>query len=657
MQFERLSTKVNKESNKFVRKIILGISLFSCLLLVSVIIFYTVKNNISKVKLYSSEIDSNISQKKAFIETVALGAVSNSDNYAQYVDIMVEQYDDVPAVYVCVQEDGVVYQDGIMTYMSGGWLPPEDFVVSDRVWYKESFGKEDVYVSDPYVDEQTGNICITLSKTIFKDGIPIGVAGLDMYMDDLVSLIEGSYDGGNYVFLTTVDGTILTHPNDKFALSTTSSTNISDANKGKYQKVCNDTLKNSLFFDYKGGLKLAISNIAESTGWNVVVVSKFAWIVNLTIISIIIAITYGFLVCKVTGKRLANHVKPLFEPLEGIAKDVSKIADGELDYQFIEDEQSMEMNTLSVELNQTIQSLRMYIAEITKVVTSISEKDLNFTVDVDFAGDYDTIKTALIKIMDVLNESFAEMNMQANTVLGFSKELSKTSEGVAATASIQSEDVASTSDEMNKITEEMEKIVSLLSAIKDNTTETNNRFEIGNQEMDELVNAINDIAACYDEIASFVSEINEIASQTNLLALNASIEAARAGEAGRGFAVVAEEIGGLSTSSAESSRKISEVISRSLLFVDKGKELVERTQKTIQTGRELSVNNAKMVTEIVDYVDNQKKSTEEISSSLHNLSEMVEANAASAEENSAISVQLGECAVVLMDTINQFNLK
>ena len=61
------------------------------------------------------------------------------------------------------------------------------------------------------------------------------------------------------------------------------------------------------------------------------------------------------------------------------------------------------------------------------------------------------------------------------------------------------------------------------------------------------------------QIKELSDTILKISEQTNLLALNASIEAARAGEAGRGFAVVASEIGTLAGSTNEAANEIQQM--------------------------------------------------------------------------------------------------
>ncbi len=659
MELQKLSSNVNKKAGLLIRRIIFGLCLLAGVIILAIIISYTIKDNSKQVQLYSSQIDNTMSEKMAFINTVATGASSGmaaSDYYA-YVDAMVEQYDDVSAVYVCVKQSGVIYSDGIMTYMSGGWLPGEDFVVSERSWYKGALSTQGVYVSEPYVDEQSGNICITLSKVIYSGDSIIGVAGMDMYMDDLVTLIESSYDGGNYVFLASKEGTILTHPNENIALSNEKSTSITEALNGKYKGVYEKKLATKLIWDYSGGLKFAICNIAETTEWNVIAVISLTWIMVVIVLIIILTVVFGVVLGSLAKQQLTSGINPMFSPLEELAANVSKISEGELDYVFHVDERSQEVNALSIALNDTMKGLQHYISEITNTVTSISEKNLNFSIAGEYAGDYAKIETALIDITKVLNESFAEINEQAATVLQYSEDLSETSESVANVASMQSESVMNASREMKNLTDNMEKIAELAVSIKANTDNVNERLSVGNTEMNELVMAIDEIARCYDEIAGFVSEISAIASQTNLLALNASIEAARAGEAGRGFAVVADEIGTLSANSSQASAKIHEVIAHSLVSVERGKELVAQTDKTISDSADFSANNTQIVDKIVNFVETQKNSADEISASITKISDMVEDNAASAEENAAISSHLGECAQTLMNTIAQFQLK
>lgn len=75
------------------------------------------------------------------------------------------------------------------------------------------------------------------------------------------------------------------------------------------------------------------------------------------------------------------------------------------------------------------------------------------------------------------------------------------------------------------------------------TSDTMHELETGAQEIGEILNLIQDIAA-----------------QTNLLALNATIEAARAGDAGKGFAVVAQEVKNLANQTGMATDRIAQRI-------------------------------------------------------------------------------------------------
>jgi methyl-accepting chemotaxis protein-1 (serine sensor receptor) len=83
------------------------------------------------------------------------------------------------------------------------------------------------------------------------------------------------------------------------------------------------------------------------------------------------------------------------------------------------------------------------------------------------------------------------------------------------------------------------------------------------------------------EINQVVGLIDSIAFRTNILALNAQVEACKAGEAGRGFAVVAQEVRALATRSADSARRVNDIVTASNLEIEQSSALADETSDSI----------------------------------------------------------------------------
>ena len=650
---ERLSSRIGRTVAASLRRALIIVCLESILIGGFFIIIYEQRDNRRSAREYTEMIDSAMQDKISVLEAIAAGVSSGilTDGSAvqKYVDSMVVMDDQISAVYSC-------YDDNIVI-MSGGWEPTPGVDVTKRDWYiGAQANPQKVFVSEPYVDMKTGGICITLAKATYNNGKLMGVVGMDLYTDDLTSLIQESFAGENYIFLTTAKGEILVHPNAEYSMTADKISTVQEVNSGKYQFFIEGDMATRVFTDYKGGLKTGIGSTSSITGWKVISIKDLSLIELFFVVVFIVNLLICFITTAIARRNINRRVGVLFRPLESISGKMTRIAEGDLTVIFDEEKNSMEIERLTDSINETITGLKFYIESISDTVTAISDKNLTVKIDGDFKGSYVQIKEALESIIKNLSKTFKQIIREAENVLEFADKLDMTTENVAQSASMQNESVSNVSKDMAELTEQTKRITERAVSIRDIAELTKTHLEDGNREMTELVKAMESIQSCYDEIAGFVGIIKDIAAQTNLLSLNASIEAARAGEAGRGFAVVAGEISTLAASSAQASENINKLIEESQAAVFTGKKLVTATSATIQQGMDDSVQSKHHIDEIVEFVEKQQKAIEGINEELKEVAGIVENNAASAEENTAISQQLNECAQSLKQMADSFTL-
>ncbi|MGO4370904.1 methyl-accepting chemotaxis protein, partial [Paenibacillus sp. MCAF20] len=178
--------------------------------------------------------------------------------------------------------------------------------------------------------------------------------------------------------------------------------------------------------------------------------------------------------------------------------------------------------------------------------------------------------------------------------------------------------------------------------------------------------------------------IGSISKQTNLLALNAAIEAARAGEHGRGFAVVAEEVRKLSTQSAESVTRITELLSKVMedtaVTVQAMRASEHETKEGLANIKEAGesfeqISNASMnvlskIQEVAAASQQLAASSEEVTSSIMHMTdiarrtsdiagavaESAEEQYKSAEDISSAAQDLADISVQMQQVVRQFKL-
>jgi methyl-accepting chemotaxis protein len=178
----------------------------------------------------------------------------------------------------------------------------------------------------------------------------------------------------------------------------------------------------------------------------------------------------------------------------------------------------------------------------------------------------------------------------------------------------------------------------------------------GGEVVGQVVSTMQDINTSSKKIADIIGVIDGIAFQTNILALNAAVEAARAGEQGRGFAVVASEVRSLASRSAEAAREIKSLIGASVERVEAGTRLVADAGSTMT---EL-VGNVKRVSDVIGEISastsEQNHHLVGVATSMTQLDQMSQSNAALVEEGAAAAESLKDQAVKLHKLVSRYRV-
>ena len=521
-------------------------------------------------------------------------------------------------------DDSGVYLDG------SGWVPGDDWVLTERDWYVDGKDNDTFAFGEPYYDSMTGDVCVSASVHV-NDPDAVRVLATDVYLDYVAQLVtEISNESSTKAFLVTGNSNtiIAHHDTDMLAVSLDTEgydslySNISTAitnGKNGIISLKGDTAK---YF--------VCLNAVDNTDWYLVTYipekDMLSDLYSMELVMILIAALSAILLLFATLKITGNVVKPVAK----VTNVIGQIAEGDFSKN-LEVKGNDEIARMSKNMQMFISGMRETISEISNTADWLNKQSVENG-----------------KVSDSLLDSSRSQAKAMELLSKLAEQLSTAADEVATQMDSLADLIRETYEEGTISDKLMTESVGMSQSGK-------NDMEHINSGMTSISNSINTLAAQIDKVGNSTAQIGDmvnlimdIAEETNLLSLNASIEAARAGEAGKGFAVVAEQISKLAVSSSSAADDIAKLtleikdtvdeavshMNTSVSEVEKNVEIVSETQSTFLGLYEKVEETSRRVEQMINLIGNVDTVAEQMKKITENQKQVAEQIADATKESS-----------------------
>ncbi|WP_029896049.1 methyl-accepting chemotaxis protein [Desulfohalovibrio reitneri] len=540
-----------------------------------------------------------------------------------------------------MQESHPSYVEVYLGNENGGFISartdttmPPGYDPRARPWYKEALPVTGRASISKAYRSTTGQIVASVTRTVLRDGEPIGVVGMDISLDRLTELV-GSIQLGQsgYVVLLQDDGVILADPRNEDAIFK----NVDELEAG-YLSDLFAMGSGSARVTADGTEKLGVVVTAPDTGWKLIGLLDMAEInqpVERTITYLSLVGLISLAVIAVVIWLFSNRV--IIRPLGRITKALNTISGG--DYAYREEHtRSDEIGDILDTLNATASTLEENDKEIRRKSREAEEKA---AAAEEAKGEAEeALRQARKARSEGMLQAADKLESVVHIVGSASEELAAQIEQSSRGAESQAQRVTETAtamEEMNASVLEVAQNASKAAESADNARQKAQEGEriverviesIGqiNHQAQGMKDSLGELGGQAQGIGQIMEVITDIADQTNLLALNAAIEAARAGEAGRGFAVVADEVRKLAEKTMSATKEVGQA--------------VEAIQSGTRTNIESMDQAARVVVETNEMASQAGGALREILGIVESTADQVRSIATASEEQSASSEEI-----------------
>ncbi len=342
------------------------------------------------------------------------------------------------------------------------------------------------------------------------------------------------------------------------------------------------------------------------------------------------------------GLSLVQMVKTIKRIVRSISCLTDAVLEGKLDVRGDAEKFGGEYAKIIHGVNATVDAVIAPLRDTSDYVRRISKGQIPDLIEEEYKGDFNETRNSLNTMIENLIRFAADVQKTAEQVATGSEQLSVSAGQISNGTSQQAAGV-------EEISSSMEEMSSMVRQSAENARETATIAEKAARDARDGSMAVRETVQAMRSISEKIMIIDEIAGQTNMLALNAAIEAARAGEHGKGFAVVAAEVRELAQNTRNAAKAISELSASNLEIAENTGSLLDEMVSGIQ-------KTAELVQDISASGTEQAGGISEVNEAIQQQDQIVQQNAAFAEEMASASQEFSSQGERLLQVASFFEI-
>lgn len=260
--------------------------------------------------------------------------------------------------------------------------------------------------------------------------------------------------------------------------------------------------------------------ISNAKGWSCIMIATPSEHTQSIYNSVVIGMIVTVVCFALSVLLIITIVKKIISPVKQCSDRIVTLSHGDLHQQELDFGKKIdkEISQLSESTNLISKNINEIISDIDAMLRTLGNGDLTYKPADVYLGDFAPIRQSYESIMISLNKTMDKISKAGQRVATGSEQVASAAGSLSGGAAKQAASVEELSASLTEVAEKVNRNAARAENAAENSAQATKLVESGNEQMNGLLGAMQEIGETSGEIEKIIRTIDDISFQTNILA-------------------------------------------------------------------------------------------------------------------------------------------